>query len=210
MAEKPEDTLAEEETMAEKPQETLAEDPEGTMAEKPEEMMPEGPSDAAARAAKTAVRALMLCALCRNFGIMIRMQTEMEIWMREYGGDYAGQAAAQGMLESVAGVLSFVIGPILAGVSDSIGRRPLMIMAPGFSVAVSALIAWRPTVQSLKIRRMLMAFSSTPWHSGEAAALADLFKHDPSAFGMAKARINMIGEINQIVSKQRSVTTARL
>ena len=207
---KPEDTLAEEETMAEKPQETLAEDPEGTMAEKPEEMMPEGPSDAAARAAKTAVRALMLCALCRNFGIMIRMQTEMEIWMREYGGDYAGQAAAQGMLESVAGVLSFVIGPILAGVSDSIGRRPLMIMAPGFSVAVSALIAWRPTVQSLKIRRMLMAFSSTPWHSGEAAALADLFKHDPSAFGMAKARINMIGEINQIVSKQRSVTTARL
>ena len=172
------------------------------MAEKPA-------SDAAARAAKTAVRALMLCALCRNFGIMIRMQTEMEIWMREYGGDYAGQAAAQGMLESVAGVLSFVIGPILAGVSDSIGRRPLMIMAPGFSVAVSALIAWRPTVQSLKIRRMLMAFSSTPWHSGEAAALADLFKHDPSAFGMAKARINMIGEINQIVSKQRSVTTAR-
>ena len=194
--------------MAEKPQETLAEDPEGTMAEKPEEMMPEGPSDAAARAAKTAVRALMLCALCRNFGIMIRMQTEMEIWMREYGGDYAGQAAAQGMLESVAGVLSFVIGPILAGVSDSIGRRPLMIMALGFSVAVSTLIAWRPTVQSLKIRRMLMAFSSTPWHSGEAAALADLFKHDPSAFGMAKARINMIGEINQIVSKQRSVTTA--
>eukprot|EP01045_Picozoa_sp_COSAG04_P014426 COSAG04_NODE_1079_length_8403_cov_4.741932_7_plen_105_part_00 len=98
MAEKPQETLAEdpEDTLSEKPEDTLAEEPEGTM--------PEGPSDAA----KTAVRALMLCALCRNFGIMIRMQTEMEIWMREFGGDYAGQAAAQGMLESVAGVLSFV------------------------------------------------------------------------------------------------------
>ena len=42
-----------------------------------------------------AVRALTLCAVARNLGIMIRMQTETEIWLRAYAGDFAAQAGAR-------------------------------------------------------------------------------------------------------------------
>ena len=92
----------------------------------PEQHKPE-PRKAAFTA--RAVRALMLCNLCRNFATRMRMGTELEIWMREFGDNLAGMAVARGNLESAAGVLSFVIGPPLAGLSDSIGRRPLLIAA---------------------------------------------------------------------------------
>ena len=165
----------------------------------PEQHKPE-PRKAAAAAAFTAraVRALMLCNLCRNFATRMRMGTELEIWMREYGDNLAGMAVARGNLESYAGMLSFVIGPPLAGLSDSIGRRPLMVAAPIVNVVVSALVAWHPSVATLRVRRMIMPFTQISMH-GEAASLADLFKEDAAAFGMAKAQINVVGDIADAV-----------
>lgn len=71
--------------------------------------------------------------------------------------------------------------------------------SPCFSVATNILIVVSPTVSSLVVRRLLMPFSSTPWHSGEAAALADMFKHDPDAYSVAKSRIEIVSSIMQIV-----------
>ena len=75
-----------------------------------------------------AVRALLLCQVCRSFGIMLRMQTETQIWLNAFAGDFAGQARVQGNLESISGILGFIVSPILGGLSDAYGRRPLMIM----------------------------------------------------------------------------------
>lgn len=71
--------------------------------------------------------------------------------------------------------------------------------SPCFSVATNILIVSSPTVPSLIVRRLLMPFSSTPWHSGEAAALADMFKNDPAAYSVAKSRIEIVSSIMQIV-----------
>jgi DHA1 family tetracycline resistance protein-like MFS transporter len=147
----------------------------------------------------TAVRALMLCQVCRSFGIMLRMQTETQIWLNAFAGDFAGQARVQGNLESIAGILGFLVSPILGGLSDALGRRPLMIMSPCFSVLTNILIVSSPTVSSLVVRRLLMPFSSTPWHSGEAAALADMFKGDPAGYSLAKSRINIVQSFMMIV-----------
>eukprot|EP01050_Picozoa_sp_SAG11_P027532 SAG11_NODE_7012_length_1208_cov_56.130748_2_plen_116_part_00 len=58
---------------------------------------PQGGEAEGLRVASTrvAVRALMLCCLCRNFGIMIRMQTETQMWLNAFAGDYAAQATTQ-------------------------------------------------------------------------------------------------------------------
>ena len=74
-----------------------------------------------------------------------------------------------------------------------------MRRSPCFSVATNILIVSSPTVSSLVVRRLLMPFSSTPWHSGEAAALADMFKNDPAAYSVAKTRIAVVNSIMQIV-----------
>ena len=177
-----------------------ADEPQHKPKEQHKPERPERRKAAAAAAAFTAraVRALMLCNLCRNFATRVRMGTELEIWMREYGDNLAGMAVARGNLESAAGVLSFVIGPPLAGLSDSIGRRPLLIAAPFVNVVISSLVAWRPSVAMLRVRRMTMAFTQISMH-GESASLADLFKEDAAAYGTAKAQINVVGDIADVV-----------
>ena len=155
--------------------------------------------DVQAKKNAIAVRALMLCQVCRSFGIMLRMQTETQIWLNAFAGDFAGQARVQGNLESLSSMIGFVVSPVLGGLSDAIGRRPLMLMSPCFSVATNILIVCSPTVPSLVVRRLLMPFSSTPWHSGEAAALADMFKGDPEGYSLAKSRINIVQSVMMIV-----------
>ena len=96
------------------------------LARKPEAEAQVGPEQAAKN--QQAVRALLLCQVCRSFGIMLRIQTETQIWLNAFAGDFAGQARVQGNLESISGILGFIVSPILGGLSDAYGRRPLMIM----------------------------------------------------------------------------------
>ena len=55
---------------------------------------------------RLAVNSLMLASAARNFAITVRQQSEQEIWLLAYQGDFGAQARAQGLLESVAGTRS--------------------------------------------------------------------------------------------------------
>jgi MFS family permease len=144
------------------------------------------------------VNALAVASLTRNLAISVRNLSEQEIWLSAYGGDFAAQARAQGLLESASGVLGFVVNPLLGAVSDSCGRKPLMNLAPLVSVASCSVMAWRPGVPALVMRRFCSPLSNTPWHSGENACLADLFKGDSTAYGLAKSKINTMISVVKI------------
>ena len=64
------------------------------------------PPSAQKRENRLAVRSLMLASAARNFAITVRQQSEQEIWLLAYQGDFGAQARAQGLLESVAGTRS--------------------------------------------------------------------------------------------------------
>ena len=74
-----------------------------------------------------------------------------------------------------------------------------MTMAPLFSILTGGLLAISPSVPSLVVRRAFMPFSSTPWHHGEAACLADMFQNDPGGYGMASARIDAVAAVSKII-----------
>jgi MFS family permease len=84
----------------------------------------------------------------------------LEIWIRAYKGDHVGQTAAQAAVASAASVAAFVLGPIVGGLSDAHGRKPMMLMACVLSTIMSALITWRPTVPVLLARQLLMSLSN--------------------------------------------------
>ena len=64
------------------------------------------PPSAQKRENRLAVNSLMLASAARNFAITVRQQSEQEIWLLAYQGDFGAQARAQGLLESVAGTRS--------------------------------------------------------------------------------------------------------
>ena len=162
------------------------------------------PSAAAAAAAaaatasrqQRAVSGLSACMMLRNFAVMVRLQNEQDIWFTAFGSNFAGMARAQGTLSSIAGAVGFVIGPLLGGVSDAYGRRPLMVLSQALSAAVGVLITIRPSIPMLVVRQLLMPVSSEPWEAGYQAALADLFADDAAAYGRATARLGMVMSVN--------------
>jgi DHA1 family tetracycline resistance protein-like MFS transporter len=97
------------------------------------------------------------------------------------------------------GVLTFAFNPVLGGLSDALGRKPLMTMSPVFSCLTGSLLTWSPSVWALVVRRFFMPLSSTPWHQGESACLADMFAGNPGGYGLARSRINTVGAINKMI-----------
>ena len=96
------------------------------------------------------------------------------------------------------GILTFAFNPVLGGLSDALGRKPLMTMSPVFSTLTGSLLTWSPSVWALAVRRFFMPLSSTPWHQGESACLADMFAGDPGGYGLARSRINTVAAVNKI------------
>lgn len=99
---------------------------------------------------------------------------------------------------SAAGVLTFAFNPVLGGLSDAFGRKPIMTMSPVFGTLTGSLLTWSPSVWALVVRRFFMPLSSTPWHQGESACLADMFAGDPGGYGLARSRINTVAAVNKI------------
>ena len=113
-------------------------------------------------------------------------------------GDYAAQVAAQSLLESTASAFGFILNPLAGTLSDALGRKPVMLVSPVFMCVSCALSTRYPTVWMVAVRRFLMPLSSTPWHTGERAALADMFKEDGTAYGLAQSRIATMRDATSI------------
>lgn len=145
-----------------------------------------------------AVTALMVSSTLRMLAVALRSTSETEIWFRAYAGDFAAQVAAQSLVESCAGAFGFLLNPIAGGLSDAFGRKRVMLVSPVFMMISAALLAWRPTVLMLTVRRFIMPLSSQPWHTGEQAALADMFKDEPADYAMAKSRISTLQSATSI------------
>ena len=144
------------------------------------------------------VRTLMTLQLVRQGGMALRMATDMEIWMRAYAGDPAGQANAQAIVGSLSSAVAFVSTPIVGGLSDAYGRRSMMLMGQLTSTVISALMTWRPTVPVLVVRHVFMYLTASPYETGEKMMIADMFRDDPGAYGQSNARCQMLGQVMMI------------
>jgi DHA1 family tetracycline resistance protein-like MFS transporter len=143
------------------------------------------------------VSAMVVASASIIFTVMMSFQTDVEIWMRHYAHDPAAQARAQSMVASVSGVLGFVLNPILGGLSDSLGRKRVMLVTPSACLCTSLLLAAQPTVPMAVLRSMTMPLTMC-WWNGESACLSDMFGDDQAGYGAAKARINALGSISKI------------
>ena len=80
------------------------------------------------------------------FAMMVSMQAEQEIWLRHYAGNFAAQASVQSKIQSISGILSFLLNPVIASISDHVGRKPLMVAASVMSMLRSVMTASHPSV----------------------------------------------------------------
>ena len=94
------------------------------------------------------------------------------------GNDRVRTARLLGRLSSLAALLDIVVTPQLGRLSDTIGRRPLLLAAPCVTLVVRCLAAARPQVAVLILVKLLSATVSSTYMVSLRAAVADTFKCD--------------------------------
>jgi MFS transporter, DHA1 family, tetracycline resistance protein len=124
---------------------------------------------------------------------MIR-QTAESMWLLAFNGDTAAYALVRGQLESATAMISFLVTPLVAGLSDAVGRRTLMIVStfaifgantlPLFAPAQGA---QRTTVLLLGARQMLYRIAIDLGQLVRQSSLGDMFAGDNAALAEATA-----------------------
>jgi len=93
--------------------------------------------------------------------------------------DLVRTATALGKLGSIAALLDIIITPQLGRLSDTIGRKPLLIGAPCLGCLVRALVALHPATPFLVAVKVLGGVISASYMVAVRAALADGHRNDP-------------------------------
>lgn len=108
------------------------------------------------------------------------------------GGDTPEAAAYAGWLTAVYALCQFVFGPILGGLSDRFGRRPVLLISL-FGFAVDYLfLAFAPTIGWLFVARIISGIGGAS-HSTAQAYIADISSQEDRAknFGMLGAAFGL-------------------
>lgn len=145
------------------------------------------------------VTAMAVASTAQIFAVMIAFQVESETWRLGFPNDPAGQARLQGIVMSIGSVTSFFISPILGGLSDSFGRKRVMLVTPVACFCTSVVLAASPTVWAAALQTLYMPLTMC-WWNGESACLSDMFEGDATAYGAAMSHINAGGSIAHIFS----------
>jgi len=98
----------------------------------------------------------------------------------------AALLARMSLLVGVSAAILVLILPLCGKISDSAGRKPIIVGRATFSLVVGALLAARPSYLLLCVWRTCSNFSWTLWQTAVNASLADVFEGQELAVAIAK------------------------
>ena len=118
---------------------------------------------------------IMLTVMIDAMGIGLIMPV-MPDWMVEVGGGTLGAAALWGGLLSTSfAAMQFLFGPVVGGLSDRFGRRPILLVSLVAMAADYLLMAVAGTIWLLLIGRIIGGITAAT-HSTANAYIADISK----------------------------------
>lgn len=131
---------------------------------------------------------ILLTVLIDAIGIGLILPVMPDL-LREVTGDSLGASAVWGgMLSAVFAVMQFLCGPVVGGLSDRFGRRPVILVSLGAVAADYVLMALAHTLPLLFLGRVIGGVASST-HATAMAYIADLSRDEDKArnFGLLGA-----------------------
>jgi DHA1 family tetracycline resistance protein-like MFS transporter len=110
-------------------------------------------------------------------------QTGAQLWLNHFQNDTVAMALAFGKLKPTMNLVSFFVTPLVGGLSDSIGRRPVMALSVLFQqAAFFSVLMMGEGMLSLYAMEFFMVLQYTSGGLSNRAALGDLFGRDPARY----------------------------
>ena len=132
-------------------------------------------------------------------GSMLGMQAEQEIWIRHFAGNFGANARMNATLQSISGVISFVINPIIAAITDAYGRRGMMIVGMVLSFWRCASMVASPSILNTVIGDLSRSLTMSTFFISSQAAMGDLFKSEPKLYSKYQSMTAMMPPAMSIV-----------
>jgi DHA1 family tetracycline resistance protein-like MFS transporter len=126
------------------------------------------------------IRFLLFTLLVNAIGFGIIVPVTPDLVMELGHADAAGASAIGGLLALSYAVFQFIFGPVMGNLSDSIGRRPVLLVSLA-SLAIDFLVmAFAPSLFWLFLARILTGIAGAS-NAPAQSAIADLVKPDERA-----------------------------
>lgn len=106
----------------------------------------------------------------------------------------------QGLLQSVDGIISLLLNPLIASATDTFGRRPLLILSQTAALLRCVAIAARPNVVSVAVGSLAKGFSMNVLMVTAQASLGDLYKRVPEMYGRFVSLFMMMPPFSGVIS----------
>ena len=127
-------------------------------------------------------------------------QTKEQLWLTLFAGDTVALGVLRGQLFSLSQILGFLITPMLGGLSDSFGRRPVLILGSLlYQIATLTVLATRASLGGLITYEVLFPIAARAMGLPNRAGFGDLFSDDPKLFTKFMAKKELIIPVAKMV-----------
>lgn len=138
-------------------------------------------------------------------------QTTVELWLKYFSNDYIAYTRTISLVRSVTSMGSLLSDPIVAGLSDLVGRKVVMLIRPISSLLCRLLQLygmWNPAVFLFtELTANTIEGSSTPggifgntFRLGWEASVADMFSHEIVELGGWQSNMNMMPSLSAMLT----------
>ena len=97
-------------------------------------------------------------------------------------------AEAVASVAAASAALEFLLLPLTAALSDTIGRKPLLLAIPLLVVLSRVTVVWRPVLAAIILSRLLVGMLVNYYFIFVSVASADLFKADPASLASLEGK----------------------
>ena len=141
---------------------------------------------------KLSVAFILITVLLDAMGIGLIVPVMPDLIQEVDGGDLATAALWGGVLSTSFAVMQFIFGPVLGGLSDRFGRRPVLLISLVVMTADYLVMAMVSSIWLLLIGRLVGGITAAT-QSTAAAYMADISKPEKKAanFGLIGAAFGM-------------------
>ena len=110
-------------------------------------------------------------------------QTKEQLWINLFLGDTVALGVIRAQIYSVSQILGFMVTPMLGSLSDSFGRRPVLIFGSVlYQVATLTVLLTRASLAGLVAYEVVMPVAARAMGLPNRAGIGDLFQDDPVLF----------------------------
>jgi MFS family permease len=138
-------------------------------------------------------RTLVVCytRLAHMLQYLLTTQATMQIWIENFGGDFAALARLQGLCSTFSSLVAFAVGPALGSLTDTVGRKPVLYLPPLFDLVQRMIVIPFMTVPAEVIARTVFGGVVAPLMGVFDAALGDLHVSQPMVLGTWQSRMSL-------------------